>query len=108
MRSKPVVCNSRTSVGRWQHTATSSDGTRLPSTLPSGAVLDVVIVSDAASVRDQVRAALTDPDTTVRELESGKRLLAAVQERVPDLAVIDLQVGNMGGMAACLDLRLEE
>jgi DNA-binding response OmpR family regulator len=71
-------------------------------------VLDVVIVSDAASVRDQVRAALTDPDTTVRELESGKRLLAAVQERVPDLAVIDLQVGNMGGMAACLDLRLEE
>ena len=69
---------------------------------------DVVIVSDAASVREQVRAAITDPDATVRELESGKQLLAAVQERVPDLAVIDLQVGNMGGMAACLDLRLEE
>ena len=41
---------------------------------------DVVIVSDAASVREQVRAAITDPDATVRELESGKQLLAAVQE----------------------------
>ena len=69
---------------------------------------DVVIVSDAASVRDQVRAAITDADATVREIESGKQLLPAVQERVPDLAVIDLQVGNMGGMAACLDLRMEE
>ena len=69
---------------------------------------DVVIVSDAASVREQVRAAITDPDATVRELEAGKQLLPAVEEQVPDLAVVDLQIGNMGGMAACLDLRLEE
>ncbi|TML91403.1 MAG: response regulator [Actinobacteria bacterium] len=88
--------------------ATSSDGTRHRSTLASAAVPDVVIVSDAASVRDEVRSAITDPDATVRELEAGKQLLAAVEERVPDLAVIDLQIGNMGGMAACLDIRLEE
>ena len=48
------------------------------------------------------------PMPPIRELESGKQLLPAVQEGVPDLAVIDLQIGNMGGMAACLDLRLEE
>jgi DNA-binding response OmpR family regulator len=71
-------------------------------------VPDIVIVSDAVTVRDEVRSAITDPDATVRELETGQQLLAAVQEQVPDLAVIDLQVGNMGGMAACLDLRLEE
>jgi DNA-binding response OmpR family regulator len=71
-------------------------------------VPDIVIVSDAASVRDEVRAAITDPDATVRELEAGKQLLPAVEEQVPDLAVVDLQIGNMGGMAACLDLRLEE
>ena len=69
---------------------------------------DIVIVSDAASVRDEVRSAVTDPDTTVREISTGKQLLPAVQEQVPDLAVVDLQIGNMGGMAACLDLRLEE
>jgi DNA-binding response OmpR family regulator len=27
---------------------------------------------------------------------------------VPDLVVLDLQIGNMGGMATSLDLRLEE
>jgi DNA-binding response OmpR family regulator len=70
-------------------------------------VPDVLIVSDAAAVRDEVRATL-DRDDTVREIEAGQAVLAAVQERVPDVAVIDLQVGNMGGMAVCLDLRLEE
>ena len=69
---------------------------------------DIVIVSDATSVRDEVRSAVTDLDTTVREISTGKQLLPAVQEQVPDLAVVDLQIGNMGGMAACLDLRLEE
>ena len=69
---------------------------------------DIVIVSDAASLRDEVRAAITVADVTVRELTTGKELLPAVQEQVPDLAVVDLQIGNMGGMAACLDLRLEE
>ena len=43
---------------------------------------DVVIVSDAASVRDEVRSAITDPDATVRELEAGKQLLPAVEEQV--------------------------
>jgi DNA-binding response OmpR family regulator len=73
-----------------------------------GAMTDVLIVSDAASVRDEVRSAIVDPEITVREISEGKRLLAAVDERVPALAVIDLQIGNMGGMAACLELRLEE
>jgi DNA-binding response OmpR family regulator len=70
-------------------------------------VPDVLIVSDSAAVRDDVRAVL-DGGFTVREIDAGKDLLAAAQERVPDLAVIDLQIGNMGGMAATLDLRLEE
>jgi DNA-binding response OmpR family regulator len=33
---------------------------------------------------------------------------AAVQLQRPDLVVLDLQIGNMGGMATCLNLRLEE
>ena len=28
-------------------------------------------------------------------------------ESLPDLVVVDLQMGNMGGMAVCLELRLE-
>jgi DNA-binding NarL/FixJ family response regulator len=32
----------------------------------------------------------------------------AVEQDPPDLVITDLQVGNMGGMAICLDLHLEE
>ncbi len=69
---------------------------------------EVLIASDAAGVRDQVRAALTDPATVVREVTRGAHVLPAVQEKAPDLVVLDLQIGKMGGMAACLELRLEE
>jgi DNA-binding response OmpR family regulator len=31
-----------------------------------------------------------------------------VQAWSPDLVILDFQIGNMGGMATCLDLRLEE
>lgn len=31
----------------------------------------------------------------------------AVRQQQPDLVICDLQIGNMGGMATCLDLRME-
>ena len=30
-----------------------------------------------------------------------------VSSQIPDLVILDLQIGNMGGMATCMDLRLE-
>ncbi len=69
---------------------------------------EVLIASDAEGVRADVRAALIDPDTVVREVTRGAHVLPAVVEHVPDLVVLDLQIGKMGGMATCLDLRLEE
>jgi DNA-binding response OmpR family regulator len=69
---------------------------------------EVLIASDAPWVVEDVRATLSGPEDTVREVTRGADVLGAVREHKPDLAVIDLQIGNMGGMAACLDLRLEE
>ena len=75
-----------------------------PSQMP-----DVVVASDEEWVRDDLRAVLSGrQDVTVREVESGPAVLAAVQESQPDLVVLDFQIGNMGAMAVCLDLRLEE
>ena len=68
----------------------------------------MLIASDAAWVRDEVEVVLSGPDVTVRHVTAGTQVLPAVQESVPDLVVLDLQIGNMGGMAACLNLRLEE
>ncbi len=73
------------------------------------AVLDVVVAGDESWVRDEVCAVLSAvPDVTVREVTSGPAVLAAAQESEPDLVVLDQQIGNMGAVAVCLDLRLEE
>ena len=69
---------------------------------------DVLIASDAPWVRDDVRSVLDTTDVTVREVTRGAHVLPAVLERTPDLVVLDLQIGKMGGMATCMELRLEE
>jgi DNA-binding NarL/FixJ family response regulator len=72
-------------------------------------VPDVLIASDEDWVREDVRSVLSGrADVTVREVSSGPAVVAAVRTSAPALAVLDLQMGNMGGMATCLELRLEE
>ncbi len=68
----------------------------------------VLVATDADRVLDEVDAALAEEDTTVLRVRSGEAVAPAVQEHSPDLVVLDLQIGNMGGIAACLDLRHEE
>jgi DNA-binding NarL/FixJ family response regulator len=68
----------------------------------------VLVASDAKWVVEEITAALSSVDDTVREVTTGAEVLPAVAEHTPDIAVIDLQIGRMGGMATCLDLRLEE
>jgi DNA-binding response OmpR family regulator len=69
-----------------------------------------LIATDADWILDQVRAALGGPDVTWTVCRTGKavRGAAAAAETPIDLAFLDLQIGTMGGMAVCLDLRLEE
>jgi DNA-binding response OmpR family regulator len=71
-------------------------------------VRTIVVASDAPSVRADVVAVVGDPDTEVIEVDSGYAVAPAVDEHEPDLVIVDLQMGNMGGMAVCLELRLEE
>ncbi len=69
---------------------------------------NVLVASDAAWVRDQVKAALVGPNFEVVEVSRGQDVRDAVAREEPELVVVDLQIGNMGGMAVSLDLRLEE
>jgi DNA-binding response OmpR family regulator len=69
-------------------------------------VRTIVVASDAPSVRADVVAVVGDPDTEIIEVDSGHAVAPAVDEHEPDL--VDLQMGSMGGMAVCLELRLEE
>ncbi len=72
-------------------------------------VPEVLIAADEEWVREDVKEVLSVmPDISVREVASGAAVVPAVQEMPPDLVVADLQIGNMGGMAVCMELRLEE
>ena len=67
----------------------------------------IVIASDAPLVRADVAAALGDPGTELIEVHTGFDVAPTVDEHEPDLVVVDMQMGNMGAMAVCMNLRLE-
>ena len=68
----------------------------------------ILVAADAQWVRDQVRSAFVGPGQEVVEVTRGQDVRAAFAEVDPDLVVLDLQIGNMGGIAVAIDLRLEE
>lgn len=67
----------------------------------------ILVVSDAEHVRAQVRSTLP-ADAEVVELADGALVTPEVAAGDADLAVLDMQIGAMGGFAVCMDLRLEE
>ena len=68
---------------------------------------EVLIATDADAVHDEVEAALADESTRVTRVRTGVDVGPAVAASTPDLVILDLQIGNMGGVAACLHLRHE-
>jgi DNA-binding response OmpR family regulator len=71
-------------------------------------VPDILVATDAQWLFDEIVAVLSGSGTTVRGVRAGSEVTTAVAESTPDLVILDLQIGNMGGMASALDLRLEE
>src|SRR5215467_6910265 len=68
----------------------------------------ILVAADAKWVRDQVRAAFLSPDQSVVEVTRGQDVRIAFADHDPDLVILDMQIGNMGGVAVAIDLRLEE
>jgi DNA-binding response OmpR family regulator len=71
-------------------------------------VAEILVVADEPTVSAEVAGALEDGDADVRVVSSGELVRLVAEESVPDLVVTDMQVGSMGGIAICMDLRLEE
>ncbi len=67
----------------------------------------ILAAAEAPWVRDLVRATFTGPGQEVVEVERGQDVRETVAALEPDLVILDLQIGNMGGVAVALDLRLE-
>jgi len=71
-------------------------------------VTRILLAADAPWVVDEVTAAVSDPDNEVVCLDNGAAVLPYLAENDVDLVILDLQIGNMGGMAVCQEIRLEE
>lgn len=69
---------------------------------------NVLLATDADWIYDEVEAALGGTDLTVYRVRAGVDVLPAIDEVDPELVILDLQIGNMGGMAACMSIRHEE
>lgn len=67
----------------------------------------VLIATDNDAVADEVAAAIEDAETAIVRVRSGVAVTPAVEAHQPDLVVLDLQIGNMGGMAVATHLRAE-
>jgi DNA-binding response OmpR family regulator len=68
----------------------------------------ILLATDADWIVDEVVAALGGPDTTFTVCREGRVVSKVVKQHTPDFAVLDLQIGSMGGMAVTMDLRLDE
>ncbi|MFP3915252.1 MAG: response regulator [Actinomycetota bacterium] len=68
---------------------------------------NVVVLTDDPWVENEVLAALSDPGTQVHVISDPRKIEETVAETHADVAVIDLQVGAMGGMAVIRALRVE-
>jgi DNA-binding response OmpR family regulator len=68
----------------------------------------ILLATDADWIFDEVDAALSGPETAVYRVRAGMDVLPAIHEVAPDLVILDLQIGHMGGMAACMAIRHEE
>jgi DNA-binding response OmpR family regulator len=71
-------------------------------------VPDVLIATDADSVYEDLWAVLGGPDTTVRWVREGADVRRSLSAKPADLAIVDMQIGAMGGIAVALDVRLEQ
>jgi CheY-like chemotaxis protein len=67
----------------------------------------ILVAAEGQWVRDLVKSACLSPGQRVVEVTRGQDVRAAVKEYTPEVAVLDMQIANMGGIAVAIDLRLE-
>ncbi|MEM6338255.1 MAG: response regulator transcription factor, partial [Bacteroidota bacterium] len=68
---------------------------------------DLLLVEDDAELAGLVRRHFEDAGYTVRHAETGPAGLYAVEERVPDLVLLDVMLPELDGMEVCRRLRAE-
>jgi DNA-binding response OmpR family regulator len=70
--------------------------------------VEILIATDASWVVDDIIAALAADGVNFTVCREGRVVAGEVEKNSPDLAILDMQIGSMGGMAVTMSLRLDE
>jgi DNA-binding response OmpR family regulator len=70
-------------------------------------VQTILVAAEASWIREQVLTAFVAPGQRVVEVQRGQDVRDAVGQYKPEVVILDMQIGNMGGIAVALDLHLE-
>ena len=68
----------------------------------------ILLATDVDWIVEEITAALGDDDVRFTVCRDGRVVARQVVRNHPDLAILDLQAGSMGGMAVTMALRLDE
>lgn len=67
----------------------------------------ILLATDSNEIDAQIRAVLKS-DVEILTVTKGEAVLPTAKASQFDLVIADFQIGNMGGMAVAMELRLEE
>lgn len=67
--------------------------------------MKILVVTDASWMRNEASAALSEPDMEVRHHDDPRTATREASGFEPDVVLVDLQVGSMGGMAVVRAIR---
>lgn len=76
--------------------------------LTSADVSTILLAADVDWLYEDIHATLASRTRAVHRVRFGSEVLAAIEQDPPELVILDLQTGNQGGMATCMQLRLEQ
>ncbi|WP_298336234.1 response regulator [Ferrimicrobium sp.] len=67
----------------------------------------ILLVTDSPELEEELASTLDADEHTLYAVSAGRAVRDAATEIQPDVVVLDSQIGSMGGIAVCIDLRLE-
>jgi DNA-binding response OmpR family regulator len=68
----------------------------------------ILLATDAQWIVEELTASLESTDVTLKAVSEGRSVLKTVTDELPDLVILDMQLGSMGGVAIALDIRADE
>ncbi len=68
----------------------------------------VLLATDSDALFAEVDGILANDETSIYRVRKGSDVIRVVVAKEPDLVLLDLQIGNMGGVATCIAIRQEE